>query len=170
MTRKPVDRFIDGIEVTAAAFLAAVTALTFVSVFLRYFFAWSIPDSYDISCLLLGILIFWGLAIASYRGEHICVDLVWTMSPRWAQRAMDMFASVLTLVSMLAFTWMMWTKVMSTRSDNVLTFDTQMPVWLFYLVAWIGLAAAVALLCIRTVRLLLRPDALEPASHMSSVE
>ena len=170
MTRKPVDRFIDGIEVTAAAFLAAVTALTFVSVFLRYLFAWSIPDAYDISCLLLGILIFWGMAIASYRGEHICVDLVWAMCPPRVQRAMDMFASLLTLGSMLVFTAMMWTKVLSTRDDNVLTFDTHMPVWLFYLVAWAGLAAAVALLCIRTIRLLLRPETLEPQSHMSSVE
>ncbi len=43
----PVDRFIDAIEVTAAGFLAVVTLLTFVSVILRYFFSWAIPDSYD---------------------------------------------------------------------------------------------------------------------------
>ena len=43
--RGPVDRFIDVIEVTAAGFLAVVTLLTFVSVFLRYLFAWSIPDA-----------------------------------------------------------------------------------------------------------------------------
>ena len=76
--RSPVDRFIDAIEVTAAGFLAVVTLLTFVSVFLRYLFAWSIPDSYDFTRLLLGILIFWGMAVASYRGDHITVDLLWT--------------------------------------------------------------------------------------------
>src|SRR3972149_8228126 len=74
--RSPVDRFIDLIEVTAAGFLAVVTLLVFVSVFLRYFFAWSIPDSYDFTRLLLGILIFWGMAVASYRGGHISVDLL----------------------------------------------------------------------------------------------
>ena len=42
--RGPVDRFIDLIEVTAAGFLAIVALLTFVSVFLRYLFAWSIPE------------------------------------------------------------------------------------------------------------------------------
>jgi TRAP-type C4-dicarboxylate transport system permease small subunit len=56
--RNRVERFIDAIELMAAGFLAAVTAITFVSVFLRYFFAWSIPDGYDFSSLLLGILIF----------------------------------------------------------------------------------------------------------------
>src|SRR5512146_1677385 len=71
--RTAVDRFIDVIELTAAGFLAVVTLLTFVSVFLRYLFAWSIPDAYDFSRLLLGILIFWGMAVASYRGDHISV-------------------------------------------------------------------------------------------------
>ena len=77
----PVDKFIDLIEVTAAGFLAVVTLLTFVSVILRYFFSWAIPDSYDFTSLLLGILIFWGMAVASYRGDHITVDLVWGAMP-----------------------------------------------------------------------------------------
>ena len=28
--------------------------------------------------MLLGILIFWGIAATSYRGTHITVDLVWS--------------------------------------------------------------------------------------------
>jgi len=31
-------------------------------------FNYSIPDSFDIGRLLLGILIFWGIAATSYRG------------------------------------------------------------------------------------------------------
>ena len=81
-----VERFIALIELTAAGFLAVVTALTFVSVILRYFFSWAIPDSYDLTRLLLGILIFWGMAVASYRGDHISVDLLWGVSPPWAKR------------------------------------------------------------------------------------
>ena len=37
----------------------------------------SIPDAYDFGPLLLGILIFWGIAATSYRGTHITVDLLW---------------------------------------------------------------------------------------------
>ena len=35
------------------------------------------PTSFDFGRLLLGILIFWGIAATSYRGGHITVDLVW---------------------------------------------------------------------------------------------
>jgi TRAP-type transport system small permease protein len=156
----PVDRFIDVIEVTAAGFLAVVALLTFVSVFLRYLFAWSIPDAYDFSRLLLGILIFWGMAVASYRGDHITVDLLWTVVPPQAQRAIDIFSALLVLVAMAAFTFMFAEKVLGTRADHVGTFDLRQPVWIYYAIAWVGLAAAVLLLVLRTVRLVVAPDKL----------
>jgi TRAP-type C4-dicarboxylate transport system permease small subunit len=163
----PVERFIALIELTAAGFLAVVTALTFVSVILRYFFAWAIPDSYDLTRLLLGILIFWGIAVASYRGDHITVDLLWSAMPRRAKRATNAFASLVTLVGLAAFTWMFALKVLGTRADHVETFDLRQPVWIYYFIAWIGLAAAVALLILRTLRLMLRPEQLVEHEHPS---
>ena len=155
-----VERFIALIELTAAGFLAVVTALTFVSVILRYFFSWAIPDSYDLTRLLLGILIFWGMAVASYRGDHISVDLLWGVAPPWAKRAIDAFSSLVTLVGLGAFTWMFALKVIGTRADNVETFDLRQPVWIYYFIAWIGLASAVLLLVVRTARLVVRGEAL----------
>jgi TRAP-type C4-dicarboxylate transport system permease small subunit len=168
--QSPVDRFIDTIEVTAAGFLAVVTLLTFVSVLLRYFFAWSIPDSYDFTRLLLGIVIFWGIAVASYRGDHISVDLLWSASPPWAKRAMDIFAALVTLIAMAAFTWMFAIKVLGTRADNVGTFDLRQPVWIYYAIAWIGLGSAVLLLVVRTVRLVLSPEKLSTARDPQAIE
>ena len=68
--RSLMDRFIDGIELIAAAFVGIVAADIFISVLLRYFFSIQIPDAYDFGRLLLGILIFWGIAATSYRGTH----------------------------------------------------------------------------------------------------
>ncbi|MCF8476052.1 MAG: TRAP transporter small permease [Pseudolabrys sp.] len=168
--RSPVDRFIDVIEVTAAGFLAIVTLLVFVSVFLRYFFAWSIPDSYDFTRLLLGILIFWGMAVASYRGDHISVDLLWGAAPPFAKRAMDVFSALVTLVAMAAFTFMFAEKVLGTRADHVGTFDLRQPVWIYYFVAWIGLASSILLLVVRTARLVFWPEKLGPAGKPHTAE
>lgn len=164
-TGNGLDRLIDAFEVTAAWFLAAVTVLTFVSVILRYFFNWGIPDSYDIGRLLLAILIFWGLAGTGYRGEHITVDLVWSALGPSAQRALDLFANGVTLICMAAFAVMMWVKVFDTRVDHVLTYDLGQPVWIYYLVAWLGLAAAVVLLVIRVYRLAVHPELLSPSGQ-----
>lgn len=170
IARTAVDRFIDAIELTAAGFLAAVTAITFVSVFLRYIFSWSIPDAYDMGALLLGTLIFWGMAGACYRGDHISVDLLWSVTPRRLQRAMDIFADLVTFGSMTIFCWMMAIKVVTTQSDHVLTFDLRQPVWIYYLLAWLGLAAAVALSGIRVVRLVAAPHLLARKTPAEMVE
>ena len=78
---------------------------------LRYSSASSIPDSYDFGQLLLGILIFWGIAATSYRGTHITVDLVWAnVGPRW-QRAIDVFATLVLLFVVAVQTYTLFDKV-----------------------------------------------------------
>src|ERR1700725_12174 len=123
MTRNFMDRFIDTIEWIAAGFVGIVAVNIFVAVLLRNLFSTSIPDSYDFGRLLLGILIFWGIAATSYRGTHITVDLVWSAaSPRY-QRAIDIFATLVLLFVVTVQTATLFDKVAQTRADNVLTYD-----------------------------------------------
>jgi TRAP-type C4-dicarboxylate transport system permease small subunit len=152
-----MDRFIDGIEMLAAAFVGIVAADIFISVLLRYFFSYSIPDSYDFGKLLLGILIFWGIAATSYRGTHITVDLVWAAAGPRGKRWIDVFATLVLLLVVSVQTAMLFDKVQQTRVENVLTFDLRLPTWPFALVAWLGDVSAVLLIAVRTWRLIFRP-------------
>ena len=97
VTANAMDRFIDGIELAAAAFIGIVAVDIFVSVLLRYLFSTSIPDSYDFGRMLLGILIFWGIAATSYRGGHITVDLIWTAAGPRGIRALDVVSTLVLL-------------------------------------------------------------------------
>jgi TRAP-type C4-dicarboxylate transport system permease small subunit len=158
MKRVYMDRFIDSIEWVAAAFVGIVAANIFIAVLLRNLFSYSIPDSYDFGRLMLGILIFWGIAATSYRGTHITVDLVWSnVGPRY-QRMIDVFATLVLLFVVSVQTYTLFDKVLTTRADNVLTFDLRVPTWPFFLVAWLGDVSAVLLIAIRTYRLICHPD------------
>ncbi len=162
-SRRRGDRFIQTIEWLAAVFVAIVTVDTFVSVLLRYFFAWQIPDSFDVGRMLLGILIFWGIAATSFRGTHITVDLVWSIvGPRW-KRYIDVFATLVLLFVITVHTLTLVDKVRTTYSDNVETFDLHMPVWPFFLVAWLGDVSAVLVIALRTYRLIFHPEMLAPS-------
>jgi TRAP-type C4-dicarboxylate transport system permease small subunit len=147
-----VDRGIAAAERMAAAFLAFVTALTFVSVVLRHVVHWSIPEAYDLGRNLLGIVIFWGIALAGYRGDHITVDLMWGALPARAQRVLDILGSLFTFACMAVFAYAMADKVASTRASAEATYDLRLPVWPFYLLAWSGIALSVVLLLIRLAR------------------
>ena len=158
MSRNRMDRFIDAIELVAATFVGLVAADIFISVLLRYFFSVQIPDAYDFGRLLLGILIFWGIAATSYRGTHITVDLVWAnVGPR-SQRLIDILATLVLLFVVSVQTYTLLDKVIATRNDNVLTFDLNLPTWPFFAVAWAGDVSAVLLIAIRTWRLIFHPE------------
>src|SRR6202789_1203987 len=162
-----MDRFIDTIEWLAAAFVGIVAVDIFVSVLLRYFFAVSIPDSYDFGKLLLGILIFWGIAATSYRGTHITVDLVWSSVGPRAQRAIDVFATLVLLFVVTVQTTMLFDKVRLTYQDNIQTFDLRIPTWPFAAVAWLGDVSAVLLIAVRTYRLIFHPEDIHDAEKLT---
>ena len=158
MQRAFMDRIIDGIEWIAAFFVGIVALDIFLSVLLRNTLNYSIPDSFDIGRMLLGILIFWGIAATSYRGTHITVDLIWgNVGPRY-QRWIDIFATLVLLFVVTVQTWTLFDKVRGTYEDNVLTYDLHMPTWPFFAIAWIGVVSAVLLIAIRTYRLIFHPE------------
>jgi len=162
-----MDRFIDSIEWIAAIFVGVVALDVFVSIMLRYFFAYQIPDSYSIGQQLLGILIFWGIAATSYRGTHITVDLVYAnINPMW-QRVMDVFATLVLLFVVSVQTYTLFDKVSTTYGANVQTFDMRIPVWPFFAIAWIGDVAAVLLIAVRTYRLIFHPELMKPVDEIS---
>jgi TRAP-type C4-dicarboxylate transport system permease small subunit len=170
MNHRFMDRVIDGIELVAAIFVGLVAADIFISVLLRYFFSGSIPDSYDFGRLLLGILIFWGIAATSYRGTHITVDLVWGAVGKRQQRIIDIFATLVLLFVVTVQTATLFDKVRSTYQDNVLTYDLNLPTWPFFAVAWAGDVSAVLLIAIRSWRLIFQPELVAGGATIKPVE
>ena len=168
--RSLMDRFIDAIELIAAVFVGLVAADIFISVLLRYFFSRQIPDSYDFGRLLLGILIFWGIAATSYRGTHITVDLLYANVGQSLKRVIDVFATLVLLFVVTVQTYTLFDKVAGTYADNVLTFDLRLPVWPFFLVAWLGDVSAVLLIAVRTYRLIFHPELLGGQYQIKPVE
>ena len=170
MKRSWMDRVIDSIEWIAAGFVGIVALDIFLSVLLRNTLNYAIPDSFDIGRMLLGILIFWGIAATSYRGTHITVDLLYAnIGPLW-QRAMDVFATLVLLFVVVVQTYTLFDKVISTRADNVQTFDLRLPVWPFFALAWIGDVAAVLLIAVRTYRLIFHPELMKKPDELRPVE
>ena len=168
--RGPMNWFIDFIELMAAGFIGIVAADIFIAVVLRNLFSIAIPDSYDFGRLLLGILIFWGIAATSYRGGHITVDLVWAnVAPR-RQRLIDVFATLVLLLVVSVQTYTLFDKVRGTYYDNVLTFDLRLPTWPFFAVAWAGDVSAVVLIAIRTYRLIFHPELMRGGYQIKPTE
>lgn len=134
-------------ETTAAAFLLAIALLTAGNVLLRETFGRQIPDWFDLSKQLQAIAMFWGIALATWRGSHICVDVLWEHCSRAARHRIDLVATALTLAFLLPLAWMVWTKLGGTGTQT--TSDLRLPLVWFYAVSAAGVTAAAGLAAAR---------------------
>jgi TRAP-type C4-dicarboxylate transport system permease small subunit len=150
-------------DAAAAIFLLVITVLTFTAVLIRYVFQVPFPGSFDVSRLLLGVAILWGIAVGAYRGSHITVDILWQSMPRPLQRLMDLVADLLFVGFMGLFAWMLLKQVQSVARSGQTTFELSIPIWPFYAVAWLGVALCVLVLIAKILRAL-SPDAEPPST------
>lgn len=154
-----LDKILAFTESVAALFLLLVAALTFFNVCVRYLFDTQIPDWFDLSKQLQAIAILWGIALATYRGSHICVDLLWEHCGKAWRRRIDIFATCVTLLLLAPMAWMIWIMVGNMGSE--VTSDLRLPLHYFYSIAAVGAVAAAILAGKRTMALIAdrAPDA-----------
>lgn len=142
-------RLLVATEVVAASFLLLIALLTAGNVMLRDLFDYSIPDWYDGSRMLQAIALFWGIALTTYYGSHICVDIVWEHAGPRGRRFLDVVATAITAAFLVPCAWMVWGKVASTGTQG--TMDLRLPLVWFYAMAAVGLTMAAALCVVRLV-------------------
>jgi TRAP-type C4-dicarboxylate transport system permease small subunit len=136
-------RILAATETVAAVFLLLIALVTASNVLLRDLLAVQIPDWFDGSKLMMGIALFWGMAVATYRAGHICVDVLWERLGSANRRRLDLLASTVTLAFLAPLAWMVWAKVLTTGTQA--TMDLRLPMVWFYGVAACGAVAAALL-------------------------
>ncbi len=141
-------RVLSAVETVAALFLLVIALVTAGNVLLRDLLSIQIPDWFDGSKLMMGIALFWGMAVATYHAGHICVDVLWEHLGPAKRRWLDIVAGSVTFVFLAPLAWMVWSKALSTGTQA--TMDLRIPLVGFYAVAACG-AVAAALLALRRV-------------------
>lgn len=96
--------------VAAAAILLVMMLLTFVDVVARYLFNRPMAGAFEVTELLLLVLIFAGLPLVTYADEHALMDfidrLLGPRGTRWLERAVQ----VLCAAVMFLLAWLVWLK------------------------------------------------------------
>jgi TRAP-type C4-dicarboxylate transport system permease small subunit len=142
-------RILSATEAVAAFFLLLIALLTASNVLLRDLFSVQIPDWFDGSRMVQGIALFWGVALATYYGSHICVDALWEHLKPAGRRWLDIVATLITVAFLAPLAWMVWVKVAGTGTQG--TMDLRLPLWVFYAIASVGATVAVLLAIVRVV-------------------
>jgi len=94
----------------ASAILFAMMLLTVVDVVARYVFSRPLRGAFEVTELMLVVLIFAGLPLVSFADEHAVMDFVdRVLAPRGQDR-IQRAVHVLNAAFMGLVTWLMWRK------------------------------------------------------------
>jgi TRAP-type C4-dicarboxylate transport system permease small subunit len=142
-------RLVQSIELIGGTCLAFVAVMGFVSVMMRYLFARPIPDAFDFSELLLGVIVFWGMASAVAHGTHIRMDAVAALVGKRTCQVMDIAAATIVFLFLVLFSYTLSGKIDESISSGESTFGLGVVVWPFHVAAALGIFVSVPLAFIR---------------------
>ena len=84
--------------------------LTFVDVVARYIFSRPVRGAFEVTELMLLVLIFAGLPLVSFTDEHALMDFIDRVLPSRAQRALEGLVQGVCAVIMFLLAWQVWLK------------------------------------------------------------
>ena len=140
--RRPIGRAVRIVERVAGIVLGLVTLLIVASAIGRYGLARPLPDAFDLSRLVLGVAIAWGMASVAWHGTHIKVDLLAQAVGPVVRRWINAFAWLVLLLFTAALAWKILERVNAAMGGGDATMDLRLPHWPFFLAIWLGLVAA----------------------------
>lgn len=131
--------------IAASVILGCMTLLTFVDVVARYLFNRPIRGGFEVTELLLLVLIFAGLPLVSHADEHVTMDFIdHILPPRmkalWV-RAMHAVCAAL----MFFLTWQAWIKAtkIASYADTTDVLRISIGPFVYFMAAMIALTALV---------------------------
>lgn len=109
--------------------LFVLVAITTMDVVARYFFRSSVPDTAEISGMLLGICISLALPFTTLKGEQVRFDLVVRMLPARARALADGIALFLATALFVLIAWQTVRRVLYSMSGGEYIGAMEIPIW-----------------------------------------
>ena len=133
--------------VAASAILFSMMLLTFVDVVARYLFNFPLRGGFEITELMLLVLIFAGLPLVSHADEHVTMDFIDRMLPPRGVALVVRAAHALCAAVMFFLTWQVWIKAAKIAGYGDTTDVIKIPIgpFVYFMAAMIALTALIHL-------------------------
>jgi TRAP-type C4-dicarboxylate transport system permease small subunit len=96
--------------IAASIILFLMMLLTFVDVVARYLFNFPLRGGFEVTELMLLVLIFAGLPLVSHSDEHVTMDFIDRMLPDAGRRFLVRLVHAVCAAVMFFLTWQVWIK------------------------------------------------------------
>lgn len=131
--------------IASAALLATLMMVTVADVVLRYLFAAPLRGAFELTELMLLVLIFAGLPLVSRSDEHVTMDFIDRILPTGGRRAVIRAVHAFTGGAMALLAWAVWLKAgkIGAYGDATETLKIAIAPFVYFMAAMIGATGAI---------------------------
>jgi TRAP-type transport system small permease protein len=146
--KKSWESWVDAVlGVAAAAILFVLMLITFADVVARYLFNFPLRGAFEVTELMLLVLIFAGLPLVSHADEHVTMDFIDHMLPETLLRALERAVHALCAAVMFFLAWLVWLKAgkIAAYGDTTDVLRILVAPFVYFMTVMIGLTGVVHL-------------------------
>ena len=138
-------RFDAALGIAAGAILFAMMLLTFVDVVSRYLFNWPLRGGFEMTELMLLVLIFAGLPLVSHADEHVTMDFIDSILAPKGRDVLRRIAHAVCALTMFWLAWLIWLKAgkISAYGDTTDVLRILVGPFVYFMAAMIALSGAI---------------------------
>lgn len=133
--------------IAASAILFCMMLLTFVDVVARYLFNRPLRGAFEVTELMLLVLIFAGLPLVTHADEHVTMDFIDRLLGFRGRDLFERFVQALCAVLMFLLTWLMWRKAgtIAAYGDTTDVLKIVVAPFVYFMTAMIALSGVIHL-------------------------
>jgi TRAP-type C4-dicarboxylate transport system permease small subunit len=131
--------------IAASAILVVMMMITTVDVISRYIFNYPLRSAFEVTELLLVVLIFAGLPLVSHADEHVTMDFIDRMLPDPVRLALVRVVHVVCAGVMFFLAWQIWLKAgkISAYSDTTDVIKIPIGPFVYFMSVMIGVTGLI---------------------------
>jgi TRAP-type C4-dicarboxylate transport system permease small subunit len=146
-----------GLAWFAAVTLVAIMTMTFVDVIGRNFLGRSLIGTVETVSLMMGVMVFSGLAVTELNGGHIVVETFQGLFPKPLKRTSMIVNSLLAVGVGGLLLNQLFAKTLDVLAEREFTMILKLPYWPAAILMLIGFAVFFVLLVLRLIRDVIGP-------------
>jgi TRAP-type C4-dicarboxylate transport system permease small subunit len=121
--------------------LAALFFLAVLDIYLRHVFLVFIPGAFELTSLLLSLVVFFAVACAHAGAKHVSVDILYKILPRSGKWVLSLVRSIIYLAITLLIACFIIYFAITQFSQSDVTWALRVPLWIFSVLGAVGMLA-----------------------------
>ena len=123
----------------SAVTLAALMLLTVTDVFLRFAFNKPVPGAFEMTEILIPVMVLFAAAYAHNFGDHVVIDIIYVKLPKVARWIISLVSTLIYLAIVVLICWRIYIHSGNLRIIGAETSQLHIPHWPVLLIGSIGM-------------------------------